>query len=49
MKKALIIFCIIFALTLAVPAVAAITGTYPSNESTKELVTIFSGNISTSV
>lgn len=45
MKKALIIFCILFALTLAVPAIASITGISASNDSTKELVTIFSGNM----
>ncbi len=41
MKKALIIFCVLFGLTLAVPAIACITNT--TDSTTRELVTIFSG------
>ena len=40
MKKALIIFAILFALTLAIPAIAAFVD--PPAENTNELVTLFS-------
>lgn len=40
MKKVLIIFCILFALALSVPAIACLTDT--TDSSTRELVTIFS-------
>ena len=39
-KKALIIFAILFALTLAIPAIAAFVD--PPAENTNELVTLFS-------
>lgn len=40
MKKALIIFAVLFALTLAIPAIAAFID--PPAENTNELVTLFS-------
>lgn len=40
MKKALIIFAILFALTLAIPAIASFID--PPAENTNELVTLFS-------
>ncbi|MCH5316867.1 MAG: hypothetical protein J1E05_02715 [Eubacterium sp.] len=39
MKKALIIFAVLFALTLAIPAIAAFVN--PPAEKTGELVTLF--------
>ena len=39
MKKALIIFAVLFALTLAIPAIAAFID--PPAENTNELVTLF--------
>lgn len=42
MKKALIIFAILFAVTLAVPAIAAFTKTPAENPN--ELATLFSGS-----
>lgn len=39
MKKALIIFSVLFALTLAIPAIAAFID--PPAENTNELVTLF--------
>lgn len=43
MKKALIIFAVLFALTLAVPAIAAFTE--PPAQKTDELVTLFTADI----
>lgn len=43
MKKALIIFCVLFVLTLAVPAAACFTGG-GTDSATRELVTIFSAD-----
>ena len=40
MKKALIIFAVLFALTLAIPAIASFVK--PPAENTNELVTLFS-------
>lgn len=40
MKKALIIFAVLFALTLAIPAIASFVN--PPAENTNELVTLFS-------
>lgn len=40
MKKALILFAVLFALTLAIPAIAAFID--PPAENTSELVTLFS-------
>ncbi|MEZ3421860.1 MAG: hypothetical protein K1V95_08105 [Eubacterium sp.] len=42
MKKALILFAVLFLLTLAVPAIAAFIKTPAEN--TNELVTLFSGS-----
>lgn len=44
MKKSLIIFLILLVLTLGLPAIALIE--LPKTESTNELVTIFSADIS---
>lgn len=41
MKKALIIFAILFALTLAIPAIASFIE--PPSKNTNELVTLFAG------
>ena len=43
MKKALIIFAILFVLTLAIPAIAAFIKTPAEN--TNELATLFSGSV----
>ena len=40
MKKALILFAVLFALTLAIPAIASFIN--PPAENTNELVTLFS-------